>query len=67
MPVLLIKKGLAYVDDQSAEEISKNRGTLTEPGVNSPYRNRLAEENLKLFEQMKMVNFLKVQESYAEN
>lgn len=55
--VLLIKKGLAYVDDQSAEEISKNRGTLTEPGVNSPYRNRSVEENLKLFEQMKNGEF----------
>lgn len=51
--VLLIKKGLAYVDDQSAEEISKTRGTLTEPGINSPYRNRSIEENLKLFEEMR--------------
>lgn len=51
--VLLIKKGLAYVDDQSAEEISRTRGTLTEPGINSPYRDRSIEENLRLFEEMK--------------
>ncbi len=51
--VLLIKKGLAYVDDLSQEEMSKYRGTLTEPGINSPYRNRSIEENLKLFEEMK--------------
>ncbi len=51
--ILLIKKGLAYVDDLSQEEMSKYRGTLTEPGVDSPYRNRTVEENLKLFEEMK--------------
>ena len=51
--VLLIKKGLAYVDDLSAEEITKFRGTLTEPGINSPYRDRSIEENLKLFEEMR--------------
>lgn len=51
--VLLIKKGLAYVDDLSQEEISKYRGTLVEPGKNSPYRNRTVEENLALFEDMK--------------
>ena len=51
--VLLIKKGLAYVDDLSAEEITKYRGTLTEPGINSPYRDRSIEENLKLFEEMR--------------
>lgn len=51
--VLLIKKGLAYVDDQTAEEISKTRGTLTSPGINSPYRNRTVEENLELFTNMK--------------
>lgn len=51
--VLLIKKGLAYVDDLSQEEMSKYRGTLVEPGKNSPYRDRSIEENLKLFEEMK--------------
>lgn len=51
--VLLIKKGLAYVCDLSQEEMSKYRGTLTEPGIDSPYRNRSVEENLKLFEEMK--------------
>ena len=51
--VALIKKGLAYVDDQTADEIRENRGTLTEPGKNSPYRDRSIEENLDLFEQMK--------------
>lgn len=49
----LIKRGLAYVDDLSQEEISKYRGTLNEPGKNSPYRDRSVEENLKLFEEMK--------------
>ena len=51
--VLLIKKGLAYVCDLSAEEIREYRGTLTEPGKNSPYRDRSIEENLKLFTEMK--------------
>ena len=51
--VELIKKGLAYVDDQSTEEMKKNRGNLNTPGVDSPYRNRSIEENLKLFEEMK--------------
>jgi len=51
--VELIKKGLAYVDDLSAEEIKQYRGTLTEPGTPSPYRDRSVEENLYLFEQMK--------------
>lgn len=49
----LIEKGLAYVCDLSAEEISKTRGTLTEPGVNSPYRDRSVEENLRLFREMR--------------
>ncbi|MDL2297893.1 glutamine--tRNA ligase/YqeY domain fusion protein [Synergistaceae bacterium OttesenSCG-928-D05] len=48
----LIKAGKAYVDDQSAEEIRQNRGTLTKPGVESPYRNRTPEENLDLFSRM---------------
>ena len=51
--VLLIKKGLAYVDDLNADEITEYRGTLTEPGKDSPYRNRTIEENLKLFEEMR--------------
>lgn len=51
--VLLIKKGKAYVCDLSPEEIREYRGTLTEPGKDSPYRNRSAEENLELFENMK--------------
>ncbi|WIF88402.1 glutamine--tRNA ligase/YqeY domain fusion protein [Acholeplasma laidlawii] len=49
---VLIKKGLAYVDDQTAEEISKTRGDVVTPGIESPYRNRSVEENLKLFEEM---------------
>jgi glutaminyl-tRNA synthetase len=55
--VLLIKKGLAYVDDQTQEEIRATRGTLTEPGIESPYRNRSVEENLDLFERMKNGEF----------
>ena len=51
--VLLIKKGLAFVCALSAEEIREYRGTLTEPGKNSPYRDRSIEENLKLFTEMK--------------
>ena len=51
--VLLIKKGLAYVDDLSADEITAYRGTLTEPGKESPCRNRSIEENLKLFQEMR--------------
>ncbi|MDO5100530.1 MAG: glutamine--tRNA ligase/YqeY domain fusion protein [Eubacteriales bacterium] len=49
----LIRQGLAYVCDLSAEEIRQYRGTLTEPGKNSPYRDRSIEENLRLFEEMK--------------
>jgi len=49
----LIDKGLAYVDDLTAEEIREYRGTLTEPGKNSPYRDRSIEENRKLFLEMK--------------
>ena len=55
--VKLIKDGKAYVDDLSAEEIRQYRGTLTEPGKNSPYRNRPVEENLDLFERMKAGEF----------
>jgi glutaminyl-tRNA synthetase len=53
----LIKDGKAYVDDQNADEIRKNRGTLTEPGRESPYRNRSVEENLELFERMRTGEF----------
>ncbi len=49
----LIKRGLAYVDDQTQEEISKGRGTVDKPGVESPYRNRSVEENLQIFRDMK--------------
>ena len=55
--ILLIKKGKAYVDDLSADEIRETRGTLTEPGKESPYRNRSIEENLDLFERMKNGEF----------
>jgi glutaminyl-tRNA synthetase len=55
--VKLIKAGKAYVDDLSAEEIRKYRGTLTEPGKDSPWRNRPVEENLDLFERMKAGEF----------
>jgi glutaminyl-tRNA synthetase len=51
--VILIKKGLAYVDDSTPEEISKSRGNLNTAGTNSPYRSRTVEENLALFENMK--------------
>lgn len=49
----LIKKGKAYVDDQSQEQMRETRGTLTTPGIESPYRNRSVEENLQLFEEMR--------------
>jgi glutaminyl-tRNA synthetase len=53
----LIKKGLAYVDDLSPEEVREYRGTLTEPGRESPYRNRSVEENLDLFRRMRAGEF----------
>lgn len=53
----LIEKGLAYVDSQTADDIHAARGTLTEPGVNSPYRERSAAENLDLFRRMKAGEF----------
>ena len=53
----LIKAGLAYVDDQSQEEIRVSRGTLTEPGKNSPFRDRSVDENLDLFRRMKAGEF----------
>jgi len=55
--IKLIKKGKAYVDDLSAEEIRQYRGTLTEPGKNSPYRERSIDENLDLFERMRKGEF----------
>ncbi len=55
--VLLIKKGKAYVDSLSADEIREYRGTFTEPGKESPYRNRPIEENLDLFSRMKAGEF----------
>ena len=55
--IKLIKDGKAYVDDLSAEEIREYRGTLTEPGRNSPYRDRSVEENLDLFQRMKAGEF----------
>lgn len=53
----LIRKGLAYVDDSTSEEIAASKGTPTSPGKDSPYRNRSVEENLTLFEQMKAGKF----------
>jgi len=53
----LIRAGLAYVDDQSQDEIRTNRGTLTEPGRNSPFRDRPVEENLDLFRRMRAGEF----------
>jgi len=55
--VELIRKGLAYVDDQTQEEIRAGRGTVQEPGKNSPWRDRSVEENLDLFERMKNGEF----------
>ena len=55
--VVLIKKGLAYVDDQSQEIISQQRGTPTRPGTESPFRSRSIDENLQLFEKMKNGDF----------
>ena len=53
----LIRKGLAYVDDSTPEEIAAQKGTPTTPGIESPYRNRSVEENLDLFERMKNGEF----------
>lgn len=55
--LLLIRKGLAYVDDQNADQIRETRGTLTSPGIPSPHRDRSVEENLDLFERMKNGEF----------
>jgi len=57
LAVKLIKKGVAYVDDLTKDEMREYRGTLTEPGKNSPYRDRSVEENLDLFERMKNGEF----------
>lgn len=54
---VLIDKGLAYVDDQSQEEIRANRGTLTQPGTNSPFRDRAPAENLEIFRRMRAGEF----------
>src|SRR4030095_15773813 len=55
--VKLIKKGKAYVDESTSEEIARMKGTPTEPGIESPYRNRSVEENADLFERMKKGEF----------
>ena len=55
--LILIKKGLAYVDDLTKEEMTEYRGTFEKPGTNSPYRNRSVEENLDLFERMRNGEF----------
>jgi glutaminyl-tRNA synthetase len=55
--IVLIRKGLAFVDDQTADQIRETRGTLTAPGQESPYRNRSVEENLELFHRMKAGEF----------
>jgi glutaminyl-tRNA synthetase len=55
--IKLIKEGKAYVDEQSQEEINKQKGTPTEPGIESPYRNRPAEESLELLEKMRKGEF----------
>ena len=55
--VMMIEKGLAYVDDQTADQIRETRGTLTEPGKESPWRNRSVEENLDLFKRMRAGEF----------
>jgi glutaminyl-tRNA synthetase len=55
--VALVGKGLAYVDSQSSDDIRRARGTLTEPGVDSPYRNRSVDENLDLFRRMRAGEF----------
>ncbi len=55
--VQLIKEGKAYVDSQTAEQMRENRGTLTQPGIDSPFRNRSVAENLELFEKMKAGDF----------
>jgi glutaminyl-tRNA synthetase len=53
----LIRKGFAYVDDQSAEQISQTRGSISEPGIDSPFRNRTSDENIDLFHRMRAGEF----------
>jgi len=55
--IQFIKKGVAYVDSQSSDEMAKQKGTPTQPGTNSPHRDRSVEENLELFEKMKKGDF----------
>src|SRR5690625_1913059 len=55
--VVLVKKGLAYVDEQTSEEIAEQKGTPTTPGTASPYRDRSVEENLDLLERMRKGEF----------
>lgn len=55
--IKMIKEGKAYIDDQTSEQIASQKGTPTEPGINSPFRNRSVEENLELFERMKNGEF----------
>lgn len=57
LAIRLIKEGKAYVDQQSSEEIARQKGTPTQPGIESPYRNRSVEENLDLFERMNKGEF----------
>ena len=57
LAIRLIKEGKAYVDEQSSEEIARQKGTTTQPGIESPYRNRSVEENLDLFERMNKGEF----------
>ncbi|HIZ27147.1 glutamine--tRNA ligase/YqeY domain fusion protein [Barnesiella sp. An55] len=57
LAVRMIKEGKAYVDEQSSEEIARQKGTPTQPGIESPYRNRSVEENLDLFERMNKGEF----------
>lgn len=57
LAIRLIKEGKAYVDEQSSEEIARQKGTPTQPGIESPYRNRSVEENLGLFERMNKGEF----------
>lgn len=57
LAIRMIKEGKAYVDEQSSEEIARQKGTPTQPGIESPYRNRSVEENLDLFERMNKGEF----------
>ena len=57
LAIRIIKEGKAYVDEQSSEEIARQKGTPTQPGIESPYRNRSVEENLDLFERMNKGEF----------